>query len=272
MFTHWELSKPKMISDGVRDISVVPIKDILRIQLTIDSDALGNIALLMLGSETGLPMKLRYETRADSKVHGELPLALSLARSTKPTLKINGDVVTNTGRKALTMTYFMVGEQGIPLNPALTVTPGKSVKLPVGVDISTAKIAVPPEAVYADGVSLLKDFDIMGGGLITEVTVTNLLGNDEELGGDLDYVEVKITYLVDEGGATMEYPLERFRLSSWGTHGSEIKIPFIKPRQSRERFRIEGTAYYGNQQSSHTIAPMVVDDLVIKIDEQFLGN
>ncbi len=272
LFTHWKLSNPKIISDGVRDIAVVPIEDILRIKLTIESHALGNIALWRLGRETGLPLKLKYETRVDSKVRGDLQLALSLARSTQPGLKVNGDNVINTSRQTVTIGYVMVDDQALLLNPALTILPGKSVKLPIPQDMATPKIIVPPEAVYTDGISLLDDFEVMGGGLMTKVTLTNLLAHNEEFGGALDYVVVKITYLVGEDDAIKEYSLGSFKLSSRKTHGSEIRIPFIKSKEGQERFRIEGRAYYDNEQSYQTLQPREVDDLSIKITDDFFAN
>ncbi|HAI67896.1 MAG TPA: hypothetical protein DCM38_00495, partial [Gammaproteobacteria bacterium] len=189
-----------------------------------------------------------------------------------PGLKVNGDNVINTSPQTVTIGYVMVDDHPLLLNPALTILPGKSVKLPIPHDIATPKIIVPPEAVYTDGISLLDDFEVMGGGLMTEVTLSNLLAHNEEFGGPLDYVEVKITYLVGEDGAIQEYPLGSFKLSSWGTHGSEIRIPFIKSKEGRERFRIEGRAYYDNEQSYQTLEPRVVDDLSIKITEDFFAN
>jgi hypothetical protein len=233
-FTHWKLSAPKLEVEGVQDIDINVINNILQIKLTLDRE-LGNLVLWRLGSDTGLPMTMKYECRADPEIRGEIPLALSLAKRAQPSLH-------NTGNKALTIEYFMVDEQGIALNPALTVKPKQSIKLPVG----QGKTAIiPAEAVYTEGVSL-NDFHISGSGsLIREITLTNLLEYDDDFGGPLDYVKVTVSYIVEGTTVSTAGP---FKLSSRGSYGSEIKIPFIKPKQGREQYRIEGRAYYGNEQ------------------------
>jgi len=214
-FTNWKLSAPKLEVECVQDIDINVINNILQIKLTLDRE-LGNLVLWRLSSDTGLPMTMKYECRADPEIRGEIPLALSLAKRAQPSLKINGESVHNTGNQALTIEYFMVDEQGIALNPALTVKPKQSIKLPVGQG-KTAMI--PAEAVYTEGVSL-NDFHISGSGsLIREITLTNLLEYDDDFGGSLDYVKVTVSYIVEGTTVSTAGP---FKLSSRGSYGSEI--------------------------------------------------
>ena len=269
MFSDWKLSSPKWGGEGINNLEVSQVGNLLQITLTLEKDT-GNLALWRLGSDPGLPISLIFKARVDENITGELPLTLSFAKRRNPKINIKNKKVTNEDTRKLSIEYFMVGDRAIPLHPALTIAPGGSVNLAVPNDIDHGKgdLKVPPHAITYTGMSELEDFDINdGGGLMQTVQLKNLLGFDEKYGGSLDIVDVTVTYIVGDGDNAIRSKAGPFSLSSRGSYGSEIQIPFIKPKHGRERFLIEGRAYYDNKNSHQTIKPTEIKDNLIYINE-----
>jgi len=204
-FTNWQLSQAKLLGQGISRYDVRVAGNTLQATLDLDSEA-GNVALWQLGTENGLPLTMEYICNADQNVRGELPIALSLVRRTNNDLQISNGVVTNTGRTAVTINYFLVEGKAVPLNPALVI-PGSraaAITLPVpqGTNLGTATIAIPAEAVVYSGRDpfSLDDFDTSAnGGLVQKVQVQNLLNaHNDKLNLSLQYAEVTVHYTVGD--------------------------------------------------------------------------
>ena len=115
-----------------------------------------------------------------------------------------------------------------------------------------------------------RDFHIVNGEeLVEQITLTNRLGLDPDRGGALEYVEVDLTYIVDDEDSSYEVPAGPYRLSSRETTGSEITVSFLKPQRALRQILVSGTAYYENN-SSQTLTTTTFSDLTIKITEAML--
>jgi hypothetical protein len=153
------------------------------------------------------------------------------------------------------------------------VSAGAPVALPLPADIASDRVSIPPEAVVYTGLdpSAIEEnfFIINGEGFIENITVTNLLGHNEDRGGALELVEIKLVYQVGEGKNQYRVQAGPYRLATRGALGSEKKVTFLKPISGKRVILISGMAFYEGG-SRQTISTRTISDPFIKITEDML--
>ncbi len=271
VFSNWILMGQEISELGIRQSSVKATAGSVQVSLTVDA-ARASLIMAKLAGSGGLPLTFDWQYRNDLNLRGEWHApGLSLQRRTDPDVELDDSgLATNRSAVDVTIEYVRIGDDFQPLN--LTLHPGEAAAvLPAGADPSQATI--PAAAVAYSGVDPFRferDFHIINGEeLVEQITVTNRLGLDPARGGSLEYVEVDLTYIVDDQEASYEVPAGPYRLSSRGTTGSEITVSFLKPQRALRQVLVSGTAYYENN-SSQTLTTTVFSDLAIKITEAML--
>jgi len=273
MFSNWKLTAPNLSAEGIDNFEVKVLNNTLQISLTLDA-AEGNVALWRLGTGLGLPLTLQYECTANTSIKGSLSLPLSLARRSRPDIEVSNGSVANTGRTAVTIDYFMLGDSPVSIQPLTIPADNKPVKLPLpdGTDLSKTALKVPAQAVWYSGRDpfSLQDFDTtQSGGLIQTIQVQNLLpALNAKLNLPLDYVQVSVIYTVGEGDQAVEAKAGPYRLSAAGSDDSEVNVPFLRPSTGKYSFRVEGIAFYDKRRSSFRLKSDPTNEATILIDEK----
>ena len=231
VFRDWTLS-PGVTPLGVDDLDVRAVDDTLQVTLSL-ARAQANVVLYRLAGETGLPLDLEYQARADPTVKGRLVLPLSLARRLDPELELAGGSVANRGKTELTVRYVALnGGRYVEIPGGLVVPPGerRPLGLPPGID--SAGASVPAEAVAATGLDPFS-FDCFyvtaPRDLIETATVSNRLGRydprgegrlnspgreDTRGGGRLRRTTVWLAAVVGEGADAVEVDLGSHELAA----------------------------------------------------------
>ena len=130
-------------------------------------------------------------------------------------------------------------------------------------------ISVPFEAIHFLENSLVK-FDerfaiINGEHAVQQLTVTNLLSSDENLGGTLHYVDLEIG--VYDEAEFVSLLGEKVRLAPYGATGSEKTINLLNLKN--DQLYVRGTAVYEGG-SFQDIPQREINQLVIKITSKDL--
>lgn len=271
-FNDWVLTPRQIESKGIiaSKVDLEPNNQGGRISLTIDAGSLGLI-LAQLSARTGIPLVFDWQFQKDTRISGMWSgVNLSLLRRTSSPLVINPDgTVTNYGNVKLSIEYVKItSDRFKSFVTSIMVPSGETVSLPA--DLGTS-FQIPPQAVSFDGLdpyTVRSKFQIINGGeWVDKVTVTNLLGYDENRGGQLRFVEFKLRYKTLKG----EMVSAITKLSPTGAQGDETTISFLHEPLSDRQIILSGTAFYEGG-SFQTLTEKVFTDLSIKISSDLLPN
>jgi hypothetical protein len=185
---------------------------------------------------------------------------------------VDGASVVNTGKSPVSIEYFKLGSQIVPLSPFRVVQPDTSkpgaLPVPDGTDMSKVSLSLPPEAVrYIENDPFsLNDFESsLGADLIQSVNVQNLLdAYDDTLKLPLDYVQVTVSYQAGNGATATAGP---YQLAPRGAQGSEVSVHFLRPNSGNFTFSVTGTAFYDHQRTQRSFTSTRAPALSINIDK-----
>lgn len=279
MFSGWMVKARPIEEMGIKEsqVTVMPGGRRMRVRLVLDGQKAAMV-FWKLFSASGIPLTFDWEYRAPkgrSVSSGTwVGPALSLARRTSHTLRVEQGQVKNVGVSPQSIEYVGLDRATFAvLSRAVRIDPGQAVAVDkLGIPAPAPALWIPPQAVVAalDPLDVERTFYVVNGAqFIEQVALTNLLpAHDAESGGALQYVELYLALGVQGPGERDGMQAGPYRLSAAHTTGSEIRLPFLRPGKGAERVLVWGAAFYAN--GCQTIAPTTFDSWIVKITPSML--
>jgi hypothetical protein len=282
VFSGWTLTAKPIEEVGVKEsrVTILPGGQRMRARLVLDGQRSASV-FWKLFSSAGIPLDYEWEYRSDKSqavTAGKLSgPALSLARQTSHTLRIQDGKVRNVGRAPAIIEYIGLNKTQFEALPrAVQIGPGQAVAITdLGVSATGATLWIPEPAVVTafDPLDLQRAFYVVNGQqFIEHVMLTNLLpAHDAASGGALQYAELFVALgsrRPDDASGTRAGP---YRLSAAHTAGSEIRLPFLRPGKGAETLTVWGTAHYENG-GCQTIVTTTFDSWIVKVTPSMLAK